>query len=157
MRDDNQNRQSAGQAWYNMNGLLVKLTASGLVNANLNALQSFVSSLECRDSRDTEFLFQYLVPAAALWLHTRTTAAQLFEACHQGECRDSNSGGTLWKMDLHDEQDPRRGFSLQRWEFWRQRLEYLSRHRHATERSKEICRTALQVMEEVATAKGGHI
>lgn len=113
------------------------------------ALQAIVDSLECLDKKDYEFLLEWSLPSAALWLQNRTTAAKLLQTCRAGECRDSNSGGYLWKMS-DGEDDPRRGFSLQRWEFWRQRLEKLSRHRHATDRSREICRAALETMGAIA-------
>lgn len=49
-----------------MNAHLARLTSAGLLGGLLCALRSIVDSLECLDKRDTRFLFQYMVPAAAL-------------------------------------------------------------------------------------------
>lgn len=153
LRDDNKYRLDAGQEWYNMNALLARLTTEGLLEGLLSALQSIVEGMECLDKRDSQFLFRYSIPAAALWLSSRTLAAKLLEACYQGECSDSNSGGYLWEKEQRSENDLGRGYSLRRWNFWQHRLEALSKHRDADEHSKEICRNALETMNAVESER----
>lgn len=155
LREDNKYRQDAGREWYKLNVLLARLTTAGLLHGMLSALQSIVEGLECLDKRDSQFLFRYPVPAAALWLSSRILTAKLLEACYQGECDDSNSMGYLWEKEQRSEGDLGRGYSLQRWNFWHHRLGELTKHRDADEHSREICKRALETMEAVVTERRG--
>lgn len=120
-----------------------------LVGGELSALHSIADALGYNDKRDTEFLFQCSLPAAVSWLQIWATAAKLLKACYQNQCLNSNCGGYLWTKKLVNEEDEQRGFSLERWNFWRERLVGLSKHRNANEEARGLCRTTLETMEAV--------
>ncbi|KAG6357498.1 hypothetical protein INS49_013375 [Diaporthe citri] len=144
--------------WYNMNGLLVKLDASGVRHSRREALNAIVLALEDNVNKQkkkhevpAENVIASLLPASSLWLRSRDTAAKLLKSCHEGHCRGSGAHGPLWKLGEEDEDGEWSGggFSVERWEFWRQRLEDLPKHKCADERTEEICRKVLETMAKV--------
>lgn len=144
--------------WYNMNGLLVKLDATGVRDSQQQALIAIVLALEDNVNKQkkkhevpAENVIASLLPAASLWLQDRGTAAKLLKACQEGHFRSSGAHGPLWKLGEEDKggEWSGGGFSVERWEFWRQRFEDLPKHKCADERTGEICRKALETMAEV--------
>ncbi|KAI7778662.1 hypothetical protein LA080_001897 [Diaporthe eres] len=144
--------------WYNMNRLLVKLDAAGIRDSQKQALTAIVLALEDNVNKQkkkhevpAENVLASLLPAAGLWLQDRGTAAKLWRDCREGHCRGSGAHGPLWKLGEEDENGEwsAGGFSVERWRFWRQRLEELPKHKCADEQTEEICRKALETMAEV--------
>lgn len=147
-----------GRRWYNMNGLIVKLDTTGVRDSQKEALTAIVLALEENVNKQkkkhevpAENVIASLLPAASLWLQDRGTAAKLLRSCHEGDYRGSGAHGLLWKLGEQDGGGKwsRGGFSVERWKFWRQRLEELPKHRCADERTAEICRKVLETMAEV--------
>lgn len=144
--------------WHNMNSLLVKLDAAGLRDSWSQPLTAIVIALEDNIKKQkkkhevpAENVVASLLPAASLWLRDHNISAKLLKACREGKCHDSGAHGPLWKMGEEDEDGKwsRGGFSVERREFWRQRLEDLPKHRCADEQTGKICREALEAMAEV--------
>lgn len=141
-----------------MNSLLVKLDVAGLRDSWSQPLTAIVIALEDNINKQkkkhevpAENVIASLLPAASLWLRDHSTCAKLLKACREGQCRDNGAHGPLWKIGEEDEDGnwSRGGFSVERWEFWRQRLEDLPKHRCADEQTGKICREVLEAMADV--------
>lgn len=134
----------ADREWKNMNGLLAHFTNEGIANSDARALICITQSLEDDDRKERARIINLFVPAASIWFIL--CGPIIYEYCQNHTCDDQEFGKKLWKGT------PRQGYSIARWEFWRDRFEELSTHFMATEETRQACRAAMDAMDAVPKA-----
>lgn len=144
--------------WHNINNLLVLLQEKNVHHPWPQALTVLAISLEDNINKQkkkhevtADIVIKSLVPAACLWFSNPITAAKILEACHEGRCANNGAHGALWDIGEKREEGiwSRGGYSMERWQFWRQRLEDIPKQRYANEQTAELCRAALEVIGAV--------
>ncbi|KAE8402363.1 hypothetical protein BDV37DRAFT_284844 [Aspergillus pseudonomiae] len=125
--------------WINLNGLMIYLDNGELLDGLSRALVTISLCLES-DEGKAQASVMSLVPAAAKWF--KLCGSKIYKASQAGECRDSEVRGQLWKGDP--------GYCMPRWEFWRTRLAQLAEYPESEQITKEMCLTALSVMDQAA-------
>jgi hypothetical protein len=112
---------------------MARLTRDGVSDCSYQALIAFTQALEKAESYATTRTMDMLIVYD--WL--RLAAEKLMEA----EIKDARVRGELWD-------DEKRGFSQERWKFWRKRLEGIEEDAEYEVQAREVAGRAKKILEQ---------
>jgi len=135
--------------WKNINGVMALMSNEVLYGGAYHALTCLALALEQGDSitRKTEKAvktqLEIHLPVAALWV--TTSAPYLYKMCVINECSDEEGRvSQTWKGT--------KGYSLERWAFWKERFAALKTHQFATPEAKASAEAAIAQMATISEA-----
>jgi len=135
--------------WKNINGALAIMSNEGLYGGAYKTITCLALALEHDDAmtRKTKEAMktrlEIHLPVAALWVVTSTP--YLYKLCVANACSDEEGRvSQTWKG--------KEGYSLDRWEFWKERFVALEGHQLATAEAKASAEAAIAKMDAISQA-----
>jgi len=133
--------------WKNLNGVLALMSNEGLVAGTYLALTCLTLGLEqenvvtSKTKKGVKTQLEIHLPIAALWV--ATSASYLYKLSVTEACLDeAGRESTTWKGA--------KGYSLERWAFWKERFAALKSHQFIMLEGKTSAEIAISQMNSQA-------
>jgi len=133
--------------WRNLNGVLALMSNEGLAAGTYLALMCIALGLEQEDvvtskrEKVVKTQLEIHLPISALWV--TTSASYLYKLSVVKACSDeAGRESETWKGA--------RGYSLERWTFWKERFAALKGHQFVTAEGKTLAETAITQMDALS-------
>ncbi|KAI9793195.1 MAG: hypothetical protein M1816_000616 [Peltula sp. TS41687] len=138
------------QGLQNFNAFEARLTRDGTCDCRMTAVWALKEALEQEpDPRNPAYhrqgpVLDCFVPVAAEWISIAGQA--LLDGGHK-DYGGAGDGGRLWKG--------KRGFSPERWQFWKERFGVISEHEQVSDETKQVAREAKDRMTKIENESKG--
>jgi len=146
-------RENSVESWASLNAFSARLAQVELLNLDDYAIWAMRYSLEdgtlgkvsevtgqVKEGELNPDVLDAHIPAAAVWIfYARSLIWQLSQK--NADASTSTRGGPAWNGSA--------GYSVERWNFWKERLGYFSERDDLSEKTRSMAKRAKELMENV--------
>lgn len=135
---------STAQKWINFNAFSAAFEAANIFPLSVieKGVYVIIDALEKKSATDKQLGVR--IPAASQWL-IHTSRIMLVNAKSFGTTLWGESESELWKGKT--------GFSKERWDFWKERMEKMSTKEQLSDEAREFVRRSVVAMGKAERAK----